>query len=67
MNKETKQIYRKLEKDLKKNRAKLLKLCKKYVTTQDDVLTIDIEYYSELIYQDSQSLNLILIATDCDE
>lgn len=67
MNKDSYKIYKRLEKDINKNKPKLVKLCKEYAETQNDDLLIDIDYYGELVYQDKQDLLLLLIAYGFDE
>lgn len=57
--KDARKVYKKLTKDNEKNKKKLLKLCKKYVETEDDNLLIDIEYYSDLMIDDIGDLLLI--------
>lgn len=63
MNKYTKRIYKRLNKDLDKNRKKLVEICEKYIATQNDILLPDIEYFSQLVWNDTQDLLLINIAT----
>lgn len=67
MNKDSYKIYKRLEKDINKNKPKLVELCKEYAETQNDDLLIDIDYYGELVYQDKQDLLLLLIAYGFDE
>lgn len=67
MNESSYRIYKTLKKDLNKNKPKLVKLCKEYAETQNNDLLIDIDYYQELVYQDSQDLLLLLIAYGIDE
>lgn len=62
-NKDAYKIYSRLNKDTKKNKKKLLNLCKKYVETEDDDLLIDIEYYADTIFDDIQDMMLIHIAS----
>lgn len=57
--KDARKVYKKLTKENEKNKKKLLKLCKKYVETEDDNLLIDIEYYSDLMIDDIGDLLLI--------
>ena len=52
-------VHKKLTKENEKNKKKLLKLCKKYVETEDDNLLFDIEYYSDLMIDDIGDLLLI--------
>lgn len=52
-------VHKKLTKENEKNKKKLLKLCEKYIETEDDDLLFDIEYYSDLMIDDIADLNLI--------
>ena len=52
-------VHKKLTKESEKNKKKLLKLCEKYIETEDDDLLFDIEYYSDLMIDDIADLNLI--------
>lgn len=67
MNKDTRKIYKKLEKDLSKNKPKLVKLCEEYVKTQNNDLLPDISYFTERVFEDEQDLLLVLIATGEDK
>lgn len=67
MNKDTRKIYKRLEKDLSKNKPKLIEVCKKYIESENDNLLPDIEYLCNRVYEDSQDRLLILIATNEEE
>lgn len=67
MNKDSYSIYKTLKKDIKKNKKKLLKLCKKYTETEDDNLLIDIEFYSNQLVDDLQDKTLLLCAYNYEE
>lgn len=57
--KEVEKIHKKLNKDIAKDMNKLLKVCKKFIKTQDIGLMPDFEYFGNKIFDDSQQLFLI--------
>lgn len=65
MKKEVKKVYKNLEKNIKKAEEKLQKLCKKYAETGENELLIDINYYSEILIEDTT--DMMLIEMCCEE
>ena len=62
MNKETKKIYKKLKKDIIKNKKQLKKYINKWLETEDTKYLVDIEYFATEIFDDEQDITLIEIA-----
>lgn len=62
MNKETKKIYKKLKKDIIKNKKQLRKYINKWLETEDTKYLADIEYFVTEIFDDEQDITLIEIA-----
>ena len=66
LSKGAKKIQKKLIKDTNKNNKKLLKLCQKYIDTEDYNLLLDIEYYSDLMIDDLGDLLLLEVCSEDD-
>ena len=60
-------IYRILDKQIKKNKKELLKICKEYVETENSDLLVDMEYYSQELFDDMQNKSLIQITSGLDD
>lgn len=67
MRKEVKKIYKNLDKNIKKAEEKLQKLCKKYAETGENGLLIDINYYSEILIEDTTDKMLIEVCCGEDD
>lgn len=60
-------IYRILDKQIKKNKKELLKICKEYVENENSDLLVDMEYYSQELFDDMQNKSLIQITSGLDD
>jgi len=64
--KSARKIQKKLIKETNKNNKKLLRLCQKYIDTEDYSLLFDIEYYSDQMIDDLGDLILLGVCSEDD-
>ena len=67
MNKDTKKIYKTLNRNIKKDKKELKKYINKWLETEDTKFLADIEYFAEKIFDDEQDINLIEITLGVEE